>query len=262
MSREQWGRNESGVSETVGFIIIMGIVLTGIGLVTLYGYPALLDSQANANIKNMERNMISLQSDINSLTYKNVPYKETMIQVSGGTLSIKKDPGSTPNFAISIQGEATPRMFYPGEVLFLSQDSTTSISLENGAVHTRYWSSPNGSAMLSEPRWFYDDTTKTFVMSFISMNASENFAQTGIGAVKISLIPPVSTVSIPVTGDVTVQYNANPINNYNIAWRNYLKNSDLNMQYDSGDGFYSSFKLNSDVENLVIKTYNMTVLSL
>ena len=77
--------NDSAVSEVVGFIMIFGIMLSGIGLITLYGYPMLLQEQQNTNIRNMERNMILLQSDVNSLVYKSVPYKETTMQVSGGT---------------------------------------------------------------------------------------------------------------------------------------------------------------------------------
>ena len=83
MSREMGRGDEAGVSETVGFIIILGIVLTGTGW-SLCMDISTISAQQNANIKNMERNMISLQSDFNMLTYKNVPYKETMLQVSGG----------------------------------------------------------------------------------------------------------------------------------------------------------------------------------
>ena len=61
-------------------------MVTGIGLVTLYGYPILLNEQSNANIRNMEQNMIVLQTDVNSLLYKEVPYKETSMQISGGSL--------------------------------------------------------------------------------------------------------------------------------------------------------------------------------
>ncbi len=78
----------SGVSEAIGFIIILGIVVTGIALVTLSGYPLLLEQQQNANVRNMEKNMIVLQSDANLLTYKGVPYRETSMQVSGGNLQV------------------------------------------------------------------------------------------------------------------------------------------------------------------------------
>jgi hypothetical protein len=267
MKKEKKTWKESGVSETVGFILIFGIILTGIALVTLYGYPALLDTQQNANVRNMERNMISLQSDVNSLTYKAVPYKETTMQVSGGTLFANKNPGNKPNFTVTISG-APPTIytFYPGEILFYSQDSMVSTSLENGAVHSRHWSYPLGSAMLSEPRWFYDETTETFVMFFTSINATEDFAQTGIGTIRMKLVPtadPPLPPMIDVSGkQVTITYNADSENNYNIAWRNYLNKTDLKMRNFSGDGFSSSFDLDSDVKTLVIKTYNVTILSL
>jgi hypothetical protein len=64
---------ESGVSETVGFLLVFGIVVTGIAMVTLYGYPALMQEQQNANVRNMERTLIILQNDLKSLAYKNVP---------------------------------------------------------------------------------------------------------------------------------------------------------------------------------------------
>ncbi|MGF3497994.1 MAG: DUF7289 family protein, partial [Methanolinea tarda] len=85
------------VSETVGYIIIFGIMMSGIALVTLLGYPALLNQQQEANIRNMERNMIVLQSDVNALVYKSVPYKETTMQVNGGVVSVKR-PDQTPSF--------------------------------------------------------------------------------------------------------------------------------------------------------------------
>ena len=80
--------NEYGVSEVIGFILILGIVITGMGLVTLYGYPILLKEQQNANIKNMERNMIVLQNEVKGLAYKSVPYRETTMQITGGTLEV------------------------------------------------------------------------------------------------------------------------------------------------------------------------------
>ena len=86
MRHKTFKPDEQGVSETIGFIIILGIVMTGIALVTLYGYPALLNQQAEANIKNMGNTMIVLQTDLNSLAYRIVPYQETAIQVSGGVL--------------------------------------------------------------------------------------------------------------------------------------------------------------------------------
>ena len=42
MIKDEVYSGDSGVSETIGFVVILGIVITGIALVTLYGYPALI----------------------------------------------------------------------------------------------------------------------------------------------------------------------------------------------------------------------------
>jgi hypothetical protein len=255
---------DSAVSEIVGFMIIFGIMLSGIGLITLYGYPMLLQEQQNTNIRNMERNMILLQSDVNALVYKNVPYKETTMQVSGGTLRV--DPGApTSSFIITVDG--APVQGIPssmGEIYYESQDGTTTIGLENGAVHTRMSSSSGGSAMLAEPRWFYDTTDpneKTFVMTFIRIDSSDYLAQTGIGTVKMMLTPPAdpNIILLPNGGNsVVITYTPNPKNDYTTSWSNYFDSPELMMQ-GSKPG---PFNLDPDADKLVIKTYTVTVLSL
>jgi hypothetical protein len=56
--------NDRGVSESIGFLLIFSIVIVGIGLVTLYGYPLLLKQQVSADEKIMEKNIVVLQNDV------------------------------------------------------------------------------------------------------------------------------------------------------------------------------------------------------
>ncbi|HON82356.1 MAG TPA: hypothetical protein PLN56_09325 [Methanoregulaceae archaeon] len=248
-------QHEHAVSETVGFILIFGIMLTGIGLITLYGYPALLDAQQNANIRNMERNMISLQSDVKSLVYKSVPYKETTMQVSGGTMLIRKDGGLNSKFYVD---NGTINQSFPtGGIIYNSQDDATTICLENGAVHTRRWSFEEGSAMLSEPRWFYDKLTNTFVMTFITMDATDDFAQTGVGTVAMRLNPRPTQINATASTRINVTYDPDITNDFRIAWKNYFDSFKPVMEPLSN----TTYQLGTGV-NLIIKWYNVTVLSL
>jgi hypothetical protein len=260
-------RSDDGVSETIGFIIIFGIVLTGIAIVTLYGYPALMQEQENANIKNMEKNMLVLQSDLKTLTHKNVPYQETTIQVSGGTLSVKEDPDpSWPYFTIDIPGHGTiPHL--PGELKFISGNGDANIVLENGAVHLRYWYDPQGSVMLSDPSWFYDSATNTYVVHLIKLNAASDFAQSGIGTVRMQMSGPSSTQNYTITGPVTISYQADPSEDYMVAWKNYFESPDLKMTFNSTAstwpaGRLISYDLDSSAKEIVVKKYNVTILSL
>jgi hypothetical protein len=249
-------RVDSGVSETIGFIIIFGIVLTGISIVALYGYPALVQEQANANIKNMEKNMLVLQSDLRSLTFKSVPYQETAMQVSGGTLMIKKDIPDSPNFTFNVAAAGGPEHFTPGELRFVSSDGQATVTLENGAVHIRYWSSPNGSAMLATPGWYYDPILDTYVIQLIRINGTADLAQTGIGTVRMQLIPLPYQTNDTVTSSDYIEYNPNLASHYGVAWNNYLRNPDLQLTESSGRFHFK------DGSQLIRKYYNVTFLSL
>ena len=81
-------KGDDGISESIGFLLIFTMVIVGIGLVTLYGYPMLLREQTSADQQIMQKSMIVLQNDVKSLTFKTVPYKETMLNTGGGSLTV------------------------------------------------------------------------------------------------------------------------------------------------------------------------------
>lgn len=248
--------NEKAVSEAIGFILILGIVISGIGLVTLYGYPVLVKEQSNTDVRNMERAMIIIQNDMKSLCYKNVPYKETSLQVSGGTLEvIGATDGATPKFSISADG-SEPVEFSPGALVYRSDRGNEVITLENGAVMTRQEGSA-GSAMLAEPRWFYDNSTKTFVIYIMKITTNDLMAKSGMATVRMSLDTP-STLPIDNPGTVTVTYN-DPSAHYSTAWRNYLTSPTVGMKQE--EGFLNTYKI-PNVDKLVIKEYKIEILGI
>jgi hypothetical protein len=231
--------------------------MTGIAIVTLYGYPALIQEQSNANIKNMEKNMLVMQSDLKSLTFKSVPYQESAIQVSGGTLILQNppsDPADKPYFEVNIAG--SPMKYHLGELRYVTGDGQATVTLENGAVHIRYWSSPTGSAMLSTPSWYYDSETGTYVIQIIRMNASSYLAQTGIGTVQMQLTNSTQIGPLDVNSADYISYHPSSENHYGVAWSNYLRTPSL-MLTEGPSGF--KFKDNS---KLVIKEYNVSILSI
>src|SRR5512137_2817060 len=111
--------NDRGVSESIGFLLIFTIIIAGIALVTLYGYPLLLQQQVGAEEKIMEKNMIVLQNDIKSLAYKTVPFKETSLKIAGGSLTLY----NTSQSQITIYKDSDPSnpivdSFKPGELRY------------------------------------------------------------------------------------------------------------------------------------------------
>jgi len=259
-------KNERGVSEAIGFMLIFALIIAGIGLVTLYGYPLLLQQQVNADERIMEKNMIVIQNDIKSLTYKSVPYKETSLKIGGGLLTVYNPTvNPTPSFTISdLNGPIAT--FKPGQLQYESVSAQQIITIENGAVIMRPMYE-SGSVMLAEPRWFSDidpiTSKTTTVIYLIGINSTEMMSNTGIGTVKMQLQPEMTNyteISIPtLVNPVTVEYTFDPKNDFSVAWHNYITNTLKWPETATTPGSATYTLPNTDT--LVIKRYDILVKS-
>ncbi|WAC05206.1 MAG: hypothetical protein OS112_00855 [Methanoregula sp.] len=251
-------RDEQGISESIGFMLIFTLIIVGIGLVTLYGYPLLLEQQVNADTRIMEKNMIVIQNDIKSLTYKSVPYKETSLKIGGGMLTVYNTTANpTPSFIISdLNGPIA--VFNPGQLQYESVSAQQVIAIENGAVITRPIYQP-GSVMLAEPRWFSDTdpiTSKTTtVIYLIGINSTDILSRTGVGTVQMQLQQDMTNyteVSAP-SNPIIVTYTPDPANDFSDAWRNYITIS-LNWVETAPN----TYQLPTS-DTLIIKKYDIMV---
>ena len=265
-----------GVSESIGFLLIFTLVIVGIGLVTLYGYPMLIQQQVSADEQIMQKNMIVLQNDVKSLSYKTVPYKETSLKVGGGGLTSYNPLCDTtaPKFAIFDQNTNNYVTEYrSGDLRFESDSAQTDISLQNGAVVTRKKVEP-GSVMLAEPRWFYDEITNTIVINLIALNNTETvsgkISRSGVSTVQMTMNPEsLITIHsvIPANHKIFVKYTwDDPTQDYHVAWENYFKNT-MKMNEESSCSSatsvcYSFIQTPTRETNLVIKKYEAIIQSL
>jgi hypothetical protein len=282
--------NDKGVSEAIGFMLIFGMVIAGIGLVTLYGYPLLLQQQVGADEKIMEKNMIVLQNDVKSLAYKTVPFKETALKIGGGSLTVYNSSFNTPSSTIEINNGVVASYlppytvntkFTPGELRYESVSAQTDISLQNGAVVLRPRISQgtiNGSVMLAEPRWFYDSQTNKMVINLINFTSTSIIAKEGIGTVQIELVgePYYNETIVPIGQNITIVYTPDTTQDYSVAWDNYIWNTwNVPQSYKTGGksggppgtgatityNFKNADSLNKDMY-LVIKIFKVNIRSI
>jgi uncharacterized protein YdeI (BOF family) len=111
--------------------------------------------------------------------------------------------------------------------------------------------------MLAEPRWFYDDVTKTLVINLISLNSTGTLAKTGIGTVQMKL-GETSYVSQNGAGGLTVtlDYTPDPTQDTSTAWKTYLTR---NGWTETGA---NSYRFADSVNTLVVKRYDVIVQSI
>ncbi|PKG33550.1 hypothetical protein [Methanoregula sp.] len=255
-----------GVSESIGFLLIFTLMMAGIGLVTLYGYPLLMQQQTSADEQIMEKNMIVLQNDVKSLAYKTVPYKETSLKIGGGALTIYNSHHTPPASKITIRdanGVIFVTDFRSGDLTYSSASANTEVSLQNGAVVKRQ---NQGSVMLAEPRWFYDGQTKTLVINLVNLTSNGLMARDGIGTVQMAL-GETRFDNYDTTGLVPIYltYTPDSVKDYSVAWDNYLRQT-LGMSRNSGTpgsgtGQPLEYEL-PQTSRLVIKQYEVIIRSL
>ena len=256
---------EEGVSEAIGYIIIFGLVMTGIGLITLYGYPVLMQQESSANIRNMEQTMIVLQNDIKSLTYKLVPYKETALRVSGGALTLVNRSSMDQTFTITYGGAPVVAGFLPGELRFLSRKDNVVISLENGAVIERQIG-VTGSFMLADPRWYVDTYggTSTMMINLVELGSLMDqpfLSQTGVGTVRLRHFQTLywNPSSVPGGAPVVITYSPSTLESsaydYSQAWRNFLTDPYGLAMTEVAPNTYQR----DGISNVVVKKYDLIV---
>lgn len=260
--------DESGVSEAIGFILVFTIVILGISIVTLYGYPALADARIGSDEKIMEQNMIVLQNDIKILTRNNVPYRDTTIGVSGGSIFVtnttqaRAEGGEHFNLTYfnKTSGFTETSPYYPGSLEFVSDEGTAVVSVANGAVVKRQ-QDLDGSSMVSDPRWFSDETggETTLVIFMTTLDSTKQMTLGGIGTIQMAMLTPpvIKDYDYSVQRPVIVEYFPDPDDDYSRAWENYLNNSYI---VEGGFDTVSPNVYSLDVDHLVLKEYCIDIL--
>jgi len=259
--------DDTGVSEAIGFILVFTIVILGISIVTLYGYPVLADARINSDEKIMEQNMIVLQNDIKILTRSNVPYRDTTIGVSGGSIfltnateaeSIGEENFTLTYFNDTVAPTTASVTYYPGSLKFVSDQGTGVVSVANGAVVKRQ-QDQNGSVMVSDPRWFYDETEDTLVIFMTSLDSPHTMSLGGIGTIQMAMLtaPVIHDYDYIGTREVVINYGNAADNDFSRAWANYLTaDSTVGFTEDSPNVY------KKDVGRLVIKEYTVDILNI
>lgn len=238
-------RDDSAVSETIGFILIFAIVLTCIGVILVYGNSALDTAKSQNNLQSIEQGFTVLQSDIVQVALQQTPAKTTEIHLqegtitldpAGNTLTINDDNGHT----ISIN---------TGNLSYNSGHDLNLISIENGGLWMHYENISN-YAIISDPRIYAVlDTTNnpptainTLVLNVIRLDGSKQ-ASGGPRTLNVKMQYEPTTVTTyslvdetHLTGrTVTITYTTS----HPKAWAKFLTDGDSVSQEDLyGNGLY------------------------
>ena len=220
MTQEDNDRGDKAVSETVGFILLFGVVVIGMSFIYVSGYPILQSNMDSSIFQGAEQSFIVIQSDMKMVSFDQTPVKNMKLKLHSAGMWIN----NTPSMEISYNGTST---HYPmGKIEYIKDKR--SLAYENGAVMVQY--DTGSKIMLSDPRIYStviggDDIT---TIGIVQVNGNSGSSGNAVITLKMEHNDTVLTrTDVPV--DVTLVMNSD----YAYVWRDHLE--DIGFTTDSAN---------------------------
>lgn len=219
--------SEKAEAEVIGHIIILSITILGIGMITLFGVPAIYTLEDMANSKNVEQAFTVLDSRASRVTLGDSPLQITNIELGGGTLTVEPNSSKNPSY-IFVNSSDFNFTIPMGKIKYNIGDRI--VSYEGGGVWAQY--PGGGTVMLSPPEFHYNGLTLTLPVINIVGNASVG----GKGTAVVSFKKNATLVQYPNTSRPDWINRTNPVNytgtgkvfvnitsDYYLAWADYAR---------------------------------------
>ncbi len=222
-------RSETAASEVVGHMLILFITILGVGMITLYGVPAIYSLEDMAHAKNVEQAFTVLDSRASRVTLGESPLQVTDIDLGGGTMTVVPNSTNNPSYIVIKDQNNMFNVTIPmGKVKYELGDRI--VAYEGGGVWAQY--PGGGTIMLSPPEFHYDGVTLT--LPIININGSASVG--GGGTAVVSFKKNATLVQYPNTSRPDWINRTNPINysrtgkvyviitsDYYLAWAEYAR---------------------------------------
>ncbi len=273
-------KSEKAVSEVIGMVMILSLMMLVIGSIMLVGVPMIESSKSNAKMDVAANSFLSLQNDIeevvrgpiwvmdpfNVTNFNRVgPSRETEFQLMGGTLSVV--PNTTVFKLLNVTNLTTNRkdnLTIAGEIVYSADRD--SVVYENGAVIRQYESGE--PLMLSNPLISIyntldnatDRNNSNIAVSIHAINLTGDVSSVGgDGKGWIETKPRNYTQIINETGGIpnTDQVNITIYSNYPEAWEEFFDSrlNDSGLVRQSNQSVHKGYYIGNISSPLVIRIY-------
>jgi len=195
-------KSDIAVSEAVGFIQTLAIVIISTAIVYYAGAPILEKAEKNAHFLEMEKGFIFLSANIDKIGFDRAPIRNTELKIMGGAMTVAHDS------TITI-GDSS---FELGSVEYIYDDKV--IAYENGGIWIKH---PGGEVtIVSQPRFSTGNLSTIPVFELLG-----DYWVAGEGGIRINSKISISNLYTinGVNGTVPVMVNSS----YYRGWEKYLE---------------------------------------
>lgn len=227
--------SDRGVSDLVAFVLMFGIIITGVGAVSLGAFGNLTEFSDREQVENSERGLTAMASTLDRFHRQSDTYRSEIKLAIGGSSSYLNESSVT----ITVEDSSGSVVYDNGgddfavnslEQRFDRSPDDVVVSYEGGAVYRR----PGFGARYSPSlRCDTSGQSDVAIVSFVTLNAS-NFRITQDYQQDTTLNPRSLPGESPVADlDTTLLFRAR-LDEVNRT-REYIEGSDLTVNIDVSD---------------------------
>ena len=234
--------SDKAVSEVLGFVTIVGILILSISLIGVAGYPVLKSAQETRYIDNTRQTFVVMAENINKVVMGQTPSQNIEMKMYGGQLSVTGD--STINItALNSSG---------GRIVLIDQQMR---SIENtvGATVVAYegtgiWVKYPNDYVYNSYKPLITNEGNVIVIPVVKISGITSMAGSGMTRVKARGNPSITYYSN--VSDIRVYIDSS----YSDGWRDFFENI---MEWDvhSGSTYIASLNTSSNVDVYILNVH-------
>ena len=252
--------DDRAVSESLGYVIIFGVIVSCIALVLLSGNQIINDTEKQTSFNGMKQSFDVIGSDLRKAAYGGTTVITTSVKVDSGSLYMKD--ASSSDMRIEVYDDTNFDHYKYGKDIgaigYTSDIYGQSIGIENGAVIETYGGNgKTGSIMTSQPRIFYSAATGTLMIDVINLDGASVSQGGGVARIQTKSEDFSTETFTPSSSNVEIRVKTdNPG-----AWNDYFTNGPkLTVSTaDNADPDHWSYAKITGVQKVIIVTYDMSV---
>lgn len=213
-------RNEDAVSETVGFILMFGMVIIAIGIIYAFGYPMLQTNMEASVFESSEQTFVVLQSNMKAVAFEQTPVRTMKLKLQSATLAHTNESFIRLNYSGNTSTIPLGRIEY-------IQDQKK-IIYECGGIFKSY--PQNNHVLISNPPIYSGTAAGEDIVSvgIIKLQGSADSAASGITTLTMEHnSSQLTRVTTPTTLTLTINSTVAP------RWQDYLEEQGFNITSSS-----------------------------
>jgi len=219
--------SQNAVSEVIGYMLLLGIIVTSVGLVSVLAIPIIEDAKEDAYLKNMEQGFTVLDSKVSLVALGKSPAQLVQMNCPKGDITVYDQ--NTSHITVTYTDFGNSYEIYNESLGTIQyQLGENKIAYEGGGVFRKY-PGEGDPVTITPPEFHYNGETLT--LPIIKVEGNQSVGGTGVINIYLksnntpNVLYPNPDLDSNYTNPLTVGKTISVVikSDYYMGWANYIE---------------------------------------